>query len=149
MSSPTDNDPASSVRGAASSTGDGGVGDFAIQISNRKILRGLLRHLGVTDPEVTGAVLREIDKKDLQCVHGLAKLPTGQPRVRGCLLQIPGDLVCGKVLQRVGADRLKKLLDPAYVPAMEFLRNALFGEELQVPVPVGRGTVCLCRVSCG
>lgn len=41
-----------------------GVGAFTIQISNRKILRGLLRHLGVTDPEVAGAVLREIDKID-------------------------------------------------------------------------------------
>jgi histidyl-tRNA synthetase len=41
-----------------------GVGDFTIHFSNRKILRGVLNHCGVTETETQTLALREIDKLD-------------------------------------------------------------------------------------
>jgi len=40
------------------------IGDFTIYFSNRKILRGLLNHFGVSDAEKQSLILREIDKLD-------------------------------------------------------------------------------------
>lgn len=40
------------------------VGDFTIHFSNRKILRGLLADVGITDEEKQKLILREIDKLD-------------------------------------------------------------------------------------
>ena len=39
-----------------------GFGAFTIRINNRKVLKGLLDHLGVSDRDQQGAILREIDK---------------------------------------------------------------------------------------
>jgi len=39
-----------------------GFGAFTIRINNRKVLRGLLDHLGVSDRGQQGAILREVDK---------------------------------------------------------------------------------------
>ncbi|MFO0745843.1 MAG: histidine--tRNA ligase [Myxococcota bacterium] len=41
-----------------------GVGAFKIELSNRKILLGLLQGLGVVEPERRAAVMRELDKRD-------------------------------------------------------------------------------------
>ncbi len=40
------------------------IGDFTIRMNNRKLLRGLLEHLGVDDEETGTRTLREIDKLD-------------------------------------------------------------------------------------
>ena len=40
------------------------MGKFTIQISNRKLLMGLLASLGETDPERTKLIFREVDKLD-------------------------------------------------------------------------------------
>ena len=39
-----------------------GFGAFTIRMNNRKVLKGLLDHLGVDDPGPQGAILREVDK---------------------------------------------------------------------------------------
>jgi len=39
-----------------------GFGAFTIRINNRKVLKGLLDHLGVSDRDRQGAILREVDK---------------------------------------------------------------------------------------
>ena len=39
-----------------------GVGAFTIRVNNRKVLRGVLRHLGVTDSDLQKLILRQIDK---------------------------------------------------------------------------------------
>lgn len=39
-----------------------GFGAFTIRINNRKVLKGLLDHLGVSDVDQQGAILREVDK---------------------------------------------------------------------------------------
>ena len=41
-----------------------GFGDFTIRINHRKVLRGLLDHLGVPDADQQGLILREVDKLD-------------------------------------------------------------------------------------
>ena len=41
-----------------------GVGKFTINISNRKIMFGLLQSIGITDSETATLVLREVDKLD-------------------------------------------------------------------------------------
>ncbi|HBK44860.1 MAG TPA: histidine--tRNA ligase [Xanthomonadaceae bacterium] len=41
-----------------------GIGDFAVQLNNRKLLRGFFESLGVADGERQLAVLREVDKLD-------------------------------------------------------------------------------------
>jgi histidyl-tRNA synthetase len=38
------------------------VGAFTIRVNNRKVLRGVLHHLGVTDSDVQKLILREVDK---------------------------------------------------------------------------------------
>ncbi len=41
-----------------------GIGEFTIRLNNRKLMRGLLDDLGVTDDEAKTLVLREVDKLD-------------------------------------------------------------------------------------
>jgi histidyl-tRNA synthetase len=41
-----------------------GIGDFRIQLNNRKLMRGFFESLDVTDSEQQSAVLREVDKLD-------------------------------------------------------------------------------------
>jgi histidyl-tRNA synthetase len=41
-----------------------GIGDFTIQLNNRKLLRGFFEGLGIADGEMQALVLREIDKLD-------------------------------------------------------------------------------------
>ena len=41
-----------------------GIGDFAVQLNNRKLLRGFFESQGVADGELQLAVLREVDKID-------------------------------------------------------------------------------------
>jgi histidyl-tRNA synthetase len=43
---------------------DLGIGPFAIQINNRKLMRGYLRVLGIDDADRQALVLREVDKLD-------------------------------------------------------------------------------------
>jgi histidyl-tRNA synthetase len=40
------------------------IGDFTIQINNRRLMRGFFEDLGVADPEQQALVLREVDKLD-------------------------------------------------------------------------------------
>ncbi|WP_022923880.1 histidine--tRNA ligase [Serinicoccus marinus] len=40
------------------------IGDFTIQINNRRLLRGFYEDLGIADPQAQAAVLREVDKLD-------------------------------------------------------------------------------------
>jgi len=40
------------------------IGDFTIQLNNRKLMRGFFESLGVADPEQQTLVLREVDKLD-------------------------------------------------------------------------------------
>jgi histidyl-tRNA synthetase len=40
------------------------LGDFTVQLNNRRFMRGFLEDLGVDDPEAQAAVLREVDKLD-------------------------------------------------------------------------------------
>lgn len=41
-----------------------GFGPFTVKINNRRLLRGLMSSLGITDPDRQSAVLREVDKLD-------------------------------------------------------------------------------------
>ncbi|MGV8959070.1 MAG: histidine--tRNA ligase [Stenotrophomonas sp.] len=41
-----------------------GIGDFAVQLNNRKLMRGFFEAQGVVDPEQQALVLREVDKLD-------------------------------------------------------------------------------------
>ncbi|MBO9828110.1 histidine--tRNA ligase [Xanthomonas sp. A2111] len=41
-----------------------GIGDFAVQLNNRKLMRGFFENLGVAEGERQLAVLREVDKLD-------------------------------------------------------------------------------------
>ena len=40
------------------------IGDFTIQINNRRLMRGFFEDLGIADPEQQATVLREVDKLD-------------------------------------------------------------------------------------
>src|SRR5690606_10085928 len=40
------------------------IGPFTIHLNNRKLMRGFFEDLGVSDPDVQVAVLREVDKLD-------------------------------------------------------------------------------------
>ncbi|MCW4455094.1 histidine--tRNA ligase [Flavobacterium sp. MXW15] len=41
-----------------------GIGDFAVQLNNRKLMRGFFEAQGVSDPQQQALVLREVDKLD-------------------------------------------------------------------------------------
>jgi len=41
-----------------------GIGDFAVQLNNRKLMRGFFEAQGVADPQQQALVLREVDKLD-------------------------------------------------------------------------------------
>ncbi|WP_305803978.1 histidine--tRNA ligase [Stenotrophomonas sp. YIM B06876] len=41
-----------------------GIGDFAVQLNNRKLMRGFFEAQGVVDPQQQALVLREVDKLD-------------------------------------------------------------------------------------
>ena len=49
-----------------------GVGPFTIRINNRMLMEGLLADLGVGTPELTAAVLREVDKLDKRSAEVVA-----------------------------------------------------------------------------
>ena len=50
-----------------------GFGAFTIRINNRKVLKGLLDHLGVPDRDDQGLILREIDKLEKRGPEGVLK----------------------------------------------------------------------------
>jgi histidyl-tRNA synthetase len=50
-----------------------GFGSFTIRINNRKVLKGLLDHLGIPDREEQGLILREIDKLEKRGADGVRK----------------------------------------------------------------------------
>jgi histidyl-tRNA synthetase len=54
------------------------IGDFTIQINNRKLLRGFYEDLGITDGEQQAAVLREVDKLDKRGADHLRATLTGE-----------------------------------------------------------------------
>ncbi|MDR2872629.1 MAG: histidine--tRNA ligase [Xanthomonadaceae bacterium] len=41
-----------------------GIGEFRVQLNNRKLLRGLFESMGITDGDLQAAILREVDKLD-------------------------------------------------------------------------------------
>lgn len=55
-----------------------GFGPFTVNINNRRLLRGLLASLGVTEPERQTLVLREVDKVDKRGVDYLRRTLTGE-----------------------------------------------------------------------
>ncbi|AAO29119.1 histidine--tRNA ligase [Xylella fastidiosa subsp. fastidiosa] len=55
-----------------------GIGDFQVQLNNRKVLRGFLESQGVRDGELQLAVLREVDKLDKRGVLDVRDTLIGQ-----------------------------------------------------------------------
>lgn len=53
------------------------IGDFTIQINNRKLLRGFYEDLGIGDADAQAAVLREVDKLDKRGPDHLRDTLTG------------------------------------------------------------------------
>ncbi|MEO7064311.1 MAG: histidine--tRNA ligase [Dokdonella sp.] len=53
------------------------IGAFTIQINNRKLMRGWLEGLGLTDGERQGAVMREVDKLDKRGADAVRDTLTG------------------------------------------------------------------------
>lgn len=54
-----------------------GFGAFTIRINNRKVLKGLLDHLGVSESDRQGAILREVDKLEKRGPGEIAKSIAG------------------------------------------------------------------------
>jgi len=70
-----------------------GFGSFTIRINNRKVLKGLLDHLGVGDADRQGAILREVDKLEKRGTAVVGKAIAGlgmPPRAVERLLDIVG-----------------------------------------------------------
>ncbi len=57
---------------------DLGIGDFTIQLNNRKLMRGFLEAQGVTDGEQQALVLREVDKLDKRGADYVRETLTGE-----------------------------------------------------------------------
>ena len=55
-----------------------GIGDFTIQLNNRKLMRGFFEGLGVADGERQMAVLREVDKLDKRGADHVRETLTGE-----------------------------------------------------------------------
>ncbi len=55
------------------------IGEFTIQLNNRKLLRGFFESVGVGEPAQQGAVLREIDKLDKRGANAVATTLRGEP----------------------------------------------------------------------
>ncbi|MBX3700787.1 MAG: histidine--tRNA ligase [Dokdonella sp.] len=53
------------------------IGPFTIQLNNRKLMRGFLERLGLSDAERQGAVLREVDKLDKRGLDAVRNTLTG------------------------------------------------------------------------
>jgi histidyl-tRNA synthetase len=54
-----------------------GFGAFTVRINNRKVLKGLLDHLGVADSDRQGAILREVDKLERRGPNEVGKSIAG------------------------------------------------------------------------
>jgi histidyl-tRNA synthetase len=54
-----------------------GIGEFTIRLNNRKLMRGLLDDLGVTDDEAKTLVLREVDKLDKRGAEAVSESLAG------------------------------------------------------------------------
>ena len=57
---------------------DLGIGDFTIQLNNRKLMRGFFEAQGVTDSEQQALVLREVDKLDKRGADYVRQTLTGE-----------------------------------------------------------------------
>ena len=57
---------------------DLGIGDFTIQLNNRKLMRGFFEAQGVTDGEQQALVLREVDKLDKRGADYVRQTLTGE-----------------------------------------------------------------------
>ena len=57
---------------------DLGIGDFTIQLNNRKLMRGFFEAQGVTDGEQQALVLREVDKLDKRGADYVRETLTGE-----------------------------------------------------------------------
>lgn len=57
---------------------DLGIGDFTIQLNNRKLMRGFFEAQGVTDGEQQALVLREVDKLDKRGADYVHETLTGE-----------------------------------------------------------------------
>ncbi len=55
------------------------IGEFTIQLNNRKLLRGFFESVGVEEPAQQGAVLREIDKLEKRGADAVATTLRGEP----------------------------------------------------------------------
>ncbi|MEO6103426.1 MAG: histidine--tRNA ligase [Pseudoxanthomonas sp.] len=55
-----------------------GIGDFTVQLNNRKLMRGFFEGLGVADGEQQMAVLREVDKLDKRGADHVRETLTGE-----------------------------------------------------------------------
>jgi histidyl-tRNA synthetase len=55
-----------------------GIGDFTVQLNNRKLMRGFFEGLGVADGEQQMAVLREVDKLDKRGADYVRETLTGE-----------------------------------------------------------------------
>ncbi|MEO8366625.1 MAG: histidine--tRNA ligase, partial [Pseudoxanthomonas sp.] len=55
-----------------------GIGDFTIQLNNRKLMRGFFEGLGVADGDQQMAVLREVDKLDKRGADYVRETLTGE-----------------------------------------------------------------------
>jgi histidyl-tRNA synthetase len=54
------------------------IGDFTIQVNNRRLMRGFFEDLGIADPEQQATVLREVDKLDKRGVDHVRQSLTGR-----------------------------------------------------------------------
>jgi histidyl-tRNA synthetase len=87
-----------------------GFGPFTIRINNRKVLKGLLDHLGVPDPEQQGSILREVDKLDKR----------GREAVGKSIADLGMDAAAaGRLLDIVGSGPLQ---GDAVAPGLDLLR---------------------------
>ena len=70
-----------------------GFGAFTVRINNRKVLRGLLDHLGVADSDRQGGILREVDKLERRGSDEVGRSIAGlgmEPEAAERLLDIVG-----------------------------------------------------------
>jgi histidyl-tRNA synthetase len=101
-------------------------GPFTIRINNRKLLNGLLRSVGVVEPERRAAVLREVDKLD----------KAGREAVEASLAAVIGS-EAGRLLDLVSGVKMPDIADELFQQGRAELDTVVSTMQAQgVPVKV-------------
>jgi len=105
--------------------------------------------LPVPVDSLAGRAVGQIDEQQLQRVDQLPELPIGKLRLGRDLLQVPGEFLRRHLQQRHGTPRLQEPFNATDIPRAHLLRYAAVGQEIQITVPVGGGTVLAAGVGDG